>query len=165
MEDFAIRDGVQSTTRYRKGNGSKKSVKYDTQVPSRQIPSRRGGLCGGKAKDYRQRAREDRSELRHAAYPRPDTERCLQYHPDHEPIPQQFATRQISPLTPKHESLSLGSPFFHSHPHLKHEHSDISYENLQNYSLGDVHDVCGDGPLFSHELLLNSAHAMCNKPC
>ena len=165
LEDFAIKDGVQSTTRYRKGTGGKKFVKSETPVPSRQTPSRKRGLHGSKAKLQRQKVRDDRSELRHTAYPRPDTEKRLQYITDYESSPHPIASRQISPLTPANKSAPSENTLFYVHPYLKHEHTEISYDGLPSYSLEDVHSVCADGPLFCHEPLLNNAQAVCKSSC
>lgn len=71
MEDFAIRDGVQSTTRYRKGTGSKKYPKSET-TPSQNFLGRHNYNAikkpsfhsVGKGKLQRQRGRDDSSSRR-----------------------------------------------------------------------------------------------------
>ncbi|KAF8865205.1 hypothetical protein BDZ45DRAFT_439246 [Acephala macrosclerotiorum] len=70
LEPFAIKDGVQSTTRYRKGTSSKKQYPRlggdgsHHPAPSRQLSGRKGGICASKTKLQRQqRQREDRERL------------------------------------------------------------------------------------------------------
>ncbi|APA09913.1 hypothetical protein SS1G_05834 [Sclerotinia sclerotiorum 1980 UF-70] len=61
LEDFAIKSGVQSTTRYRKGTGSKKYAKAES-TPSRHNYNamRKSSFhSNGKGKLLRQRGRED----------------------------------------------------------------------------------------------------------
>lgn len=56
LADFAIRVGVQSTTRYRKGTGAKKFIRSNNPAPARQSSGRKGGICSSKTKLHRQRA-------------------------------------------------------------------------------------------------------------
>lgn len=55
LADFAVRDGVQSTTRYRKGANTKQSSRSNHPIPARQISGRKGGLCAGKSKSQKRR--------------------------------------------------------------------------------------------------------------
>ena len=139
LEEFAIKDGVQSTTRYRKGTGNKKFTKSDNPAPSRQSSGRKGGICASKTKFSRQRARDDRSDLR-CPIQRLDTGHPYQYasHP-------QMSQRQVSPIIPCPEIMPSSSPYFIP----KTEHFDLPHEDM--CGLGDVQAVyVDDSPLFSN---------------
>lgn len=144
MEDFAIKEGVQSTTRYRKGTGNKKFTKSEKPAPSRQSSGRKGGICASKTNSSRQRVSLDhrrsiqRLDTRH---PYPHQSRCL---------PTQ---RQVSPMTPCPESLPSTSPYFFS----KSEHSEVRYED--RCGLEDVQGVYidHDPPI----LPFHKPHSMC----
>lgn len=139
LEDFAIKDGVQSTTRYRKGTGNKTFTKSENPAPSRQSSGRKGGICASKTKFSRQKTKEDRSDPRRSAQ-RLDSGRYPYQHQGR----SQMTQRQLSPMTPCPESLpSTGSYFFP-----KSEPFELPYEEL---CLGNVQGVYSDnGPVFSN---------------
>ena len=143
MEDFAIKDGVQSTTRYRKGTGSKRFVGSEAPAPARQMSGRRGRNYASKNRVRDQQRLRDSYPNIQRPYPRVNTRRPPFNH-TFEPEPQ----RNISPLTPRQDSTS-GSPYFL--PHVKREQDNISYEDIPIYNLGDIKGVYGDSPLFSYE--------------
>ena len=131
LEDWAIKDGVQSTTRYRK--------KHDTPTACRQTTPRKGGR-DVKNKLQRQRAKGDHPGRR-LSIQRIDIPSRSQFpHQVRSPIEQ----RQISPLTPSPPTLESG-PYFH----LKSE----PIENPYGYSLKDVQGVytLDNSPLFSQD--------------
>lgn len=136
LEDFAIRDGVQSTTRYRKGTGNKKHARSEHPTPTRQTSGRKGGFCASKTKSQRQKAKEERPNQRVTS--RAEAPRQLQLHS------QAVTQRQVSPLTPPNLE-NISSPYFFS----KSEQLDMSYDDM--YGLEDVQGVYIDdhGPLFS----------------
>ncbi|KAH8596699.1 hypothetical protein B0O99DRAFT_685694 [Bisporella sp. PMI_857] len=148
LEDFAIKDGVQSTTRYRKGNGSKKFIKTENPAPIRQTSGQKGGISAIKMRFQRHRVKDDRPDLRHENHiPRLETERLPQFHYDYDSLPQTLAQRQDTPLTPNAESTPASSPYFF--PTVKYEYVESSYEEVPVYALDQVHAVCDDEPLFS----------------
>lgn len=108
LEDFAIKDGVQSTTRYRKGTGSKKFARSENPAPTRQSSGRKGGICASKNKLQRQRFKNDRSDLR--TTPRINTGVRSQF--IHDGKPPHAMQRHVSPLTPTPESIPASSPYF-----------------------------------------------------
>lgn len=144
LEPFAIKDGVQSTTRYRKGTGSKKTIKSENPAPARQMSGREGGNQTHKFK--RQRLREDQYNQRDHRRPAITTMNGgmsrAQYS---DSMASQIPQRQVSPLTPLPESMHTGSPYF-----LKHEF-DMSHDDIPIYhTLEDVRGIYMDNnsPLF-----------------
>lgn len=144
-----MKDGVQSTTRYRKGTGSKKFFRSDNPAPARQTSGRKGGICAGKSKLQRQRVKDERSELRRTTS-RMDSGQRQNF--NHEVMVPQSTQRQISPLTPNAESMPSSSPYF-----MKQEQLDIPYEEI--YGLDDVQAVYLDNaPLFDDNNHPSSYH-------
>lgn len=140
MEDFAIKDGVQSTTRYRKGTGIKKFFRSDNPAPARQTSGRKGGISAGKSKNQRARVKDDRLDLRRVTS-RVGEERRQNF--NHDVKTPQPNHRQISPLTPT-GSMPSSSPYFIP----KQEPFEIPYEDM--CGLDDVQGVyLDDTPLFS----------------
>jgi hypothetical protein len=154
LEDFAIKDGVQSTTRYR--NTAKKSTRMDNPVSARQSSGRKGGVGGSKNITQKQRAKEDRSVIRRPT-PRVGIPTPISY-----PGRVYATPRQRSPLTPPHpEHVLSSSPYFFP----KHEQYDLPFENM--CGLEDVQGVqIDDSPLFSnnHEPHFHIGHPMSNQP-
>jgi hypothetical protein len=134
LEAFAIRDGVQSTTRYRKGTGNKKVIRSDHPTPARQTSGRKGGICASKVKLQRQKTKEDREDRR--STPRI---RRVQIHRNSWAMVQ----RQMTPLTPPNLE-HISSPYVVP----KSEPLDLPYDDF--YRLEDVQGVYSDdrGPLF-----------------
>lgn len=126
-----MKDGVQSTTRYRKGTGSKKFFRSDNPAPARQTSGRKGGICAGKSKLQRQRNKDERSDLRRNTS-RIDGGRRQNF--NHEVTNSRPTQRQISPLTPNAERMPSSSPYF-----MKQEQLEIPYEEI--YGLDDVQAV------------------------
>ncbi|TAQ91576.1 hypothetical protein B7494_g8 [Chlorociboria aeruginascens] len=140
LEEFAVKDGVQSTTRYRKGTGNKKFTRSENPAPSRQSSGRKGGICAGKTKLQRQRV-NDRSDSRRSSQ-RIDTGRRpqLQHH-----TRSQAKQRHIPPLTPTTDAMASSSPYSFAKP----EQYNVAYDNL--YNLEDVQGVLiDDTPLFTN---------------
>ena len=137
LEDFAIRDGVQSTTRYRKGTGNKKGARSDNPTPARQTSGRKGGLCASKSKLQRQKIKDDREDRRSTT--RAEASRQLRLQRNSRVVAQ----RQMTPLTPPNLE-NVASPYFFP----KNEPLDLPYEDI--YGLEDVQGVYVDdhGPLF-----------------
>ncbi|EPE24584.1 Winged helix DNA-binding protein [Glarea lozoyensis ATCC 20868] len=143
LADFAVRDGVQSTTRYRKGTGAKKGARSNSHIRSRQDSGRRGGLSASKNKFTRQRFREQRT----------DTRRALQSYDFLQSQYQSSATsnmgaRHNSPSTPpSHEQMGLASPYFNTHMKLE------PYERpMDLISLEDVQGAYLNGePVFTDQ--------------
>ena len=140
LEDFAIKNGVQSTTRYRKRTGNQKVTKSENPAPSRQTSGRKGGISASKTKSSRQRLKIDASDLRRPVH-RPETGR----HPYQYQSQHRFS-RDFSPLTPSpEEPPQSASPLFTP----KSEPFKAPYEVL--YSLENVQGVYIDNsPLFSN---------------
>ncbi|KAH6669240.1 hypothetical protein B0J14DRAFT_487121 [Halenospora varia] len=139
LEDFAIKDGVQSTTRYRKGTSAKKFTRSEHPAPARQRSGRKGGISASKTKLHRQRAREERSDPRRPIQ-RHDILRSQYLQPRSHPT-----QRQSSPLTPpSHEGIPSSSPYFFP----KTKHIEIPFEDVCR--LENVQGVDNDSPLFSH---------------
>lgn len=137
LEDFAIKDGVQSTTRYRKGTGAKKFTRSDHPAPARQSSGRKGGISASKTKLQKQRAREERSDSR-CPIPRHNMLRS-QYTRSH------LIPRQNSPITPpSHESIPSPNPYFFP----KSENVEMIFEEACR--LDNVQGVDSDSPLFAH---------------
>ncbi|KAG9241569.1 hypothetical protein BJ878DRAFT_427841 [Calycina marina] len=159
LEDFAIRDGVQSTTRYRRATGNKKFAKSETPTHSRHTPPR------SRAKFQRQRAQENNhSSSRHSPYPSADMKGIFLHSRNFGTDPQLVGTGQLSPRASTHSNITSGSPYFY--PDVKPEPLDPNYTNLPIYTLEDVHGVCTDGPLFSHQQpVYNTTNGMCNNAC
>jgi hypothetical protein len=156
LEDFAIKDGVQSTTRYRKGTNAKKFMKTDTPAPARQISGRKGGLAPRDPRLLRQRFKE-RSIPRRST-PCVGLRHNLQYPRSSQPTQQ----RQRSPLTPPHPEPVFASSNSHFFPKL--EQYEVPFEEMCR-SLNDVQGVyIDDGPLFSddHEPHFHNGHPMSN---
>jgi len=165
LEEFAIKDGVQSTTRYRKGAGSKKFVKSDTPAPARQMSGREGGNQTHKLK--RQRMRDDRLDQRDHRRPAINTVgSAIGRTHFSDSMATHITQRQVSPLTPTPESMHGGSPYF-----LKHENFDIGvHDDIPIYpSLESVHGVYMDGhsPIFAdgHESPFHHPHSMYTNRC
>ncbi|CAL3972368.1 unnamed protein product [Diplocarpon coronariae] len=150
LEDFAIKDGVQSTTRYRKGTGAKKFTPSDTPSLSRAVSGRRGGFSTKATKLQRQRERQQRTkdDRRDAARVGVDN-----FHRDQDFQQQQaqsqahmpqchLSPRQRSPLTPPSAVDPVALPYFFG----KQEQLDSPYDM---YRLDDIHGVCvDDGAVF-----------------
>ncbi|TVY35220.1 Fork-head transcriptional regulator [Lachnellula occidentalis] len=141
LEEFAIKDGVQSTTRYRKGTGAKKFMKTENPAPSRQSSGRKGGISASKTKLQRQQARSICLS---------GTHRSRHGH-GHEFLrsPHFPAPRHSSPLTPPtHENIpGVGcNPYFFP----KQQQMEMPYEDM--CGLQDVQGVYIDdnGPLFAN---------------
>jgi hypothetical protein len=147
LEDFAVKDGVQSTTRYRnpKGGGHKKFIKSDNPTPARQIPGRKGGICASK-NPQRQKVRDDRADMRRSA---PRLDLGSQFHRESR---SGHSQRQNSPLTPPNVESISSSPYYFSTT--KNESFEIPYEDMCN--LGDVQGIYMDDntPLFSNSQAL-----------
>jgi hypothetical protein len=143
LEDFAIKDGVQSTTRYRKGTGAKKFTKSDNPAPARQSSGRKGGISAGKTKLQRQRGKEERTDLLHSMQ-RIDSGRRSEFQ---QYTSSRITQRQRSPPTPPPhpESIASSSPYFL----LKQEQFEMPFEDM--FNLENVQGVyMDDGPIFSH---------------
>ena len=140
LEDFAIKDGVQSTTRYRKRTGNQKLIKSEphTLAPLRQSSGRKGYISASKSKYSRHRVRDDHPDSR-GPMQRLETGRHPYQHQG-----RSRSTRNSSPMTPCPEIMSPASPFFLP----KSEEVDVPYEDM--YHLEDVQGVCTDSPLFSN---------------
>jgi hypothetical protein len=139
LEEFAVRHGVQSTTRYRKGTGNKKAARSDNPTPARQTPGRKGGLCASKMKLQRLKTTEDRADRR--STPRIDTSRQLQLNRSSRAVTR----RQALPLTPPNlENVSSPYCFSQGTP------LDVPCEDI--YGLEDVQGVYVEDhePIFSN---------------
>jgi hypothetical protein len=137
LEDFAIKGGVQSTTRYRKGTGTKKFVKSETPAHARQMAGQRGGNA---VKLYkRPRGRDDQLDARdhrdpRRPHPKADTGARARFH---DPMNTPTTQRQISPVTPNPDS---SSPYYC----FKNEHLDLGLGvdgSIPSYSYEDVQGV------------------------
>lgn len=138
LEGFAIKDGVQSTTRYRKGTNNKRLMRSDNPTPARQISGRKGGICASKTKLHRQKMITDERRDRRSTS-RIRTPRRLQLH-RRSPA---MARRQMTPLTPPNLE-NISSPYFVP----KGEPLDPPYEDV--YGLEDVQGIYADDhPIFS----------------
>ncbi|KAG4430766.1 hypothetical protein IFR05_013751 [Cadophora sp. M221] len=163
LEEFAVRDGVQSTTRYRKGTGSKKAIKPNTPASCRVVSGRKGGVSTKQAQtqaklQLQQRQRrggmgmtmkggERRDNHPTHATHRIDNTRRSELH---QQTRSQISQRQRSPLTPPSATAIAPSPcqgpyFFPPKP----EQFDSPYDL---YQFQDVQDVCIDdgSSLFSN---------------
>ncbi|KAG9235594.1 hypothetical protein BJ875DRAFT_266855 [Amylocarpus encephaloides] len=142
LEEFAIRDGVQSTTRYRKSNGARKLIKSENMPsPSRQNSGRKGGITARNIKIQRQRIRDERADPRRSFH----RAESMRPHYPHQGR-SNMAHRHSSPATPpNHESIPAPSSYFLP----KAEPYEVHYEQL--YGLEDVQGVFLDAPLFSHQ--------------
>lgn len=146
LEDFAIKDGVQSTTRYRKGTANKKFSRSETPAPSRQRSGQKGGFSS-----------RNTARLRRAGdqYRRPRIETgSLRGLPEHLSQRLGFNDRQREPLTPPQTDLlgpQTASPYFgyHSAPAAKMEQQyDLGYDGM--CGLEGVQGVHMDGsPVFA----------------
>jgi hypothetical protein len=144
LEHFAVKDGVQSTTRYRKGTGAKKFMKSENPAPARQSSGRKGGISASKTKLLRQRVRDERNDPR----------RSLQRY---DILRSQYPTsarsnivhRHNSPSTPPaHEHMNLASPYFHPNPKAEQFERPLD----ETCGLGDVQGVYVDGgPVFTDQ--------------
>ncbi|TVY92631.1 Fork-head transcriptional regulator, partial [Lachnellula willkommii] len=132
LEEFAIKDGVQSTTRYRKGTGAKKFMKTENPAPSRQSSGRKGGISASKTKMQRQQQRSISSthRSRHG----------------HEFLRSHFPTqRYSSPLTPPtHENIPGAgcNPYFFPKQQLEYEDM-CGLQDVQGVYIDD------NGPIFA----------------
>src|SRR6266536_546307 len=156
LEDFAIKDGVQSTTRYRKGTSSKKFTKSENHHPqrNRQIAGRKGGEAASKIKF--QRLREQRrsnrgdgfGQSRRTVPGRIDTTRRT---PFHSHTRERVGQRHRSPLTPPPPESMLrpaaSSPYYFH----KTEQYEMPFEDMVGVGLEDVQGVYVDEPLFASE--------------
>ncbi|KAH7319469.1 hypothetical protein BKA65DRAFT_102647 [Rhexocercosporidium sp. MPI-PUGE-AT-0058] len=159
LEEFAVRDGVQSTTRYRKGTGAKKFIKSDTPATSRVVSGRKGGMSTKQAQAKLQLQQRQRSggmsmkgDERRDNHPTRATQRIDNARRSgfHQQTRSQISQRQRSPLTPPSAntiaSPGQGGPYFFP----KMEKLDTPYEDL--YRLEDVQGVFVDNgsSLFSN---------------
>ncbi|KAL2063674.1 hypothetical protein VTL71DRAFT_5479 [Oculimacula yallundae] len=173
LEEFAVRDGVQSTTRYRKGAGTKKSGRTDAPAPSRVSSGRKGGMSTKREQaklQYQQRHRsggmtmksEERGDVHstRAGHRSIDNARRSDFH---QQTRSQISQRQRSPLTPPSAS-TMASPGVAPYFFPKVEHFDMPYEDL--YRFEDVSGVCIDNgsPLFSNDadVQFNGGRTMSN---
>ncbi|CAD6441729.1 dc8c2459-97a9-41ee-940f-0d3d8b19f99a [Sclerotinia trifoliorum] len=159
LEDFAIRSGVQSTTRYRKGTGSKKYAKAES-TPSPNHLSRHNYNAmrkpsfhsTGKGKLLRQRGREDPSPRRmistSSRYP------GSQFHASN--VNSVSRSPRRSPPTPTPECRGIYSPV------IKEENYNPAYDL---YRFEDCQGVLPDdhGPLFmdNQNPQFMQVHPMC----
>ncbi|CAG8956664.1 hypothetical protein HYFRA_00012208 [Hymenoscyphus fraxineus] len=140
LEDFAIKDGVQSTTRYRKGTGAKRFMRSDNPTPSRQSSGRKGGISAYKMKMQR-RAVRDRNDPRRSLH-RHDI-LCSQYS-----YPAQAGMqRHSSPSTPPNNEMAGPTPYFLPKTEPVEQPFDEVVRGLQDVQ-GVYHD---DAPLFTHQ--------------
>ncbi|KAH8813088.1 hypothetical protein F5884DRAFT_323150 [Xylogone sp. PMI_703] len=112
LADFAIRDGVQSTTRYRKGATGKHSTRSRHPIPARQISGRKGGLCAGKSKSQKRRVTSPESSPRKRIRSSEveQDENHHQYNSPYDTASQGFQShRDVSPPSPYNESLDASS--------------------------------------------------------
>ncbi|KAA8575621.1 hypothetical protein EYC84_004747 [Monilinia fructicola] len=119
LEEFAIKDGVQSTTRYRKGNGSKKSAKAEG-VLNQSCPGRQQNYNAirkpsfhstSKGKLQRQRGRDDPASRR--ILPVSSRSESVRYPASHfhaSNVTSDARSPRRSPLTPAPESSGTYSP-------------------------------------------------------
>ncbi|KAE8440397.1 hypothetical protein EG329_008166 [Mollisiaceae sp. DMI_Dod_QoI] len=174
LEPFAIKDGVQSTTRYRKGTSSKKLPRpsdhnqqqhHHHPAPARQSSGRKGGICASKTKLQRQRTKEDRERMNFDARcgsgsgsgsglgsvrsaSRIDSARRAQFERQTRAHISNDR-RQRSPLTPPAGEMASPAPYFSSFPKVEQEQMDVPFEDV--YALEDCQGVyLDDGPLFSN---------------
>ncbi|KAH7403281.1 hypothetical protein BKA64DRAFT_706784 [Cadophora sp. MPI-SDFR-AT-0126] len=160
LEEFAIRDGVQSTTRYRKGTGSKRFIRSETPAPSRVVSGRKGGISTkqGQAQAKLQHQQRQRSGVmmkggdeRRDNNPTRATQRIDNTRRSdlHQQTRSQISRRQRSPLTPPSANI-VASPGHGPYFFPKTEQVDVSFEDL--YRFEDVQGVCIDNesPLFSN---------------
>ncbi|EKD18127.1 forkhead domain-containing protein [Drepanopeziza brunnea f. sp. 'multigermtubi' MB_m1] len=168
LEEFAIRDGVQSTTRYRKGTSSKKSSRNETPSLARVVSGRRGGISTKQAKQQQQqqrqqRAKDDQRRDFSRSSQRGDSMRMRrpQYQQQQHDSPSHIIQssqqqRQRSPLTPPSAvdffapsaAAATTSPYFFGG--MKVEQESSPYDDMhQLYRLDDVQGCVEDSPLFS----------------
>lgn len=147
MEDFAIKDGVQSTTRYRKGTGAKRINPGHYGLARQAGPNRKGGVYPPRSKLQRSRVtNDDRRTPQRIDTGGGHFQNCTQPH---------VMQRRLSPLTPDAESMDSVSPYFVP------KKERCAYENM--YAFGDVQGVYLEDPLFSnHE---NSQFANSQSMC
>ncbi|KAF7871615.1 hypothetical protein EAF04_003722 [Stromatinia cepivora] len=164
LEDFAIRDGVQSTTRYRKGTGSKKFAKAEsTQSPNH--PSRHNYNAMrkpsfhsiGKGKILRQRGREDpapRRMIPTSSRSEPARYPGSQFHASN--VTSVSRSPRRSPLTPTPDCPGIYSPV------IKEENYNPAYDL---YRFEDCQGVLPDDhdPLFmdNQNPQFMQVHPMC----
>ncbi|ESZ98752.1 hypothetical protein SBOR_0858 [Sclerotinia borealis F-4128] len=164
LEDFAIRDGVQSTTRYRKGIGNKKYVKAESNT-SQSYPSRHNYTAirkpsfhsVSKGKLQRQRGRDDPISRRMIpTSSRSESARYSsgQFHASN--VTSVSRSPRRSPLTPVPERAGTYSPV------IKEENYNPAYEL---YSLEDCQGVLPDDhdPIFmdNQNSQFMQVHPMC----
>ncbi|KAI9648537.1 hypothetical protein NHQ30_003172 [Ciborinia camelliae] len=151
LEDFAVRDGVQSTTRYRKGTSSKKYAKTES-TPSQSYPSRHNynairkpSLHSiGKGKLQRQRVREDPTSRRMLPT-------CSRSEPTKYPGSHSYASNMASdsrsprrsPLTPAPESSGTYSPAI-KEENYNPAYDDYRFEDCQGVLLDDQDPIFMD---------------------
>jgi hypothetical protein len=131
LEDFAIKDGVQSTTRYRKGTGAKKFIKNDHPATARQASGRQGGIITRQT-NLRRRVKGELPRSRRSTQTIFNGRRGV--FQDYQEMAR-TAQRHTSPLTP---------------PSVEHHASGPYLYDTDNFSLGDVQGVYLDDPLFSN---------------
>jgi hypothetical protein len=140
-----VKDGVQSTTRYRKGTGAKKFLKSENPAKARQSSGRKGGISASKTKLLRQRIRDERNDQRRLLY----RQEMLRSNYSTS-VRSSITNRHNSPSTPPHhEQMGLGSPYFQ--PNAK---PGIHFEGPLDdiCSLGQVQGVYLDGaPVFTDQ--------------
>ncbi|KAN0093770.1 hypothetical protein V8E51_016954 [Hyaloscypha variabilis] len=158
LEEFAIKDGVQSTTRYRKGTNAKKFMKADPPATTRQHSGRRGGIVPKRDNRHLRDRLKDRLGSR-----RPTPCVGMPHNPQYQRGSQTAPQRHRSPLTPPHpEPVFSASPYFFPKP----EQFEVPFEEM----IGGLEDVQGvyidDGPLFSNdpEAHFHGGHPMSNHP-
>jgi hypothetical protein len=164
LQEFAIRDGVQSTTRYRKGTGAKRYIRPEHH--SRSYAARHGHnavrkptfYSAGKERAQRQRDRDD-----YTSPQRPVTT-SSEVHSENSTgqnrIPNMTAisvSPRLSPITPRQPDFRPYSPV------IKQE----SYEHAYDlYRFEDCQGVLSDNasPLFMDEQTSSQfmpPHSMC----
>jgi len=145
LEEFAVKDGVQSTTRYRKGTANKKFSRSDTPAPSRQ----RSGQKGGFSTRNTTRLRRTGDLYRHHRMETGGSLRVLPAHLRRTGV----ENRQREPLTPPQSDLlapQSASPYYGFHaPTTKTElQHDMRFDVLGG--LENVQGVHMDGsPVFA----------------
>lgn len=148
LEDFAIREGVQSTTRYRKGTGAKKFIKNDHPAAARQASGRRGGYVTSSLN------RRSGKEILRTRKSTQTIGRAARQEFQHQSEISRNE-RRISPLTPPSAERHPSGPYFFSKS--SQDLLESPYDP-DNFGLGDVQGVYLDGPLFSNDPVHENPH-------
>ncbi|PQE29922.1 forkhead domain-containing protein [Rutstroemia sp. NJR-2017a WRK4] len=164
LQEFAIRDGVQSTTRYRKGTGAKRYIRPDPH--SRNYAARHGFGAVRKptfypaGKERTQRLR-DRDDIISPKRPMPASSEVLSANStaQHQ-VTNMTAisvSLRLSPITPCQQDFASYSPV------IKQESYDHAYDH---YRFEDCQGVLNDSasPLFMDEQTSSQfmpPHSMC----